>query len=1213
MPLSQPNPQLASVIDSSVSAVITIWVARVKMQIAASDGQTDEYLVDHTPRLLRSIARSFAQHDIPGHLVTVLENSKAHAHQRTRSNYTTSDLIGEYFILREVLLEEVSRAHPLNSSELLSLTRVLSGAMGAAVEEFALVRKSGIDTSVDQLVAYMSANHDEAVICTSAPADSTAGAILAAERSLAEAKEDLKVVADAVLTVILKVDLQQRYVFVNRAYEEWFGRPAATVLGRKVEDLIDSALSEKAFEYLKQAESGQMGSYEEIVTRKDGARRNALLTFVPARDSSEKIIGVVVTLQDIEQQKASETRTRSMFAHASVGFAVSDLGGHFLDVNPRFCEITGYGADELKAMTASDIIHTADLQMDRNKLDNLIDKKIESFVIEKRFIKKDKSTAWVRNSVSLLPNATGEAQIIRVAEDVTAVRNAEIQRRESEERFVQLADSMPQIVWTALPDGNLDYFNAVWFQYSGTTYEQNVGTGWSRAVHPDDLPEAVKRWTNSLASGAPYEAEFRLCAADGGYRWFVARATANRDRNGKIKKWFGTNTDIHDFKMINQQLATARENLESEQQKFKNLVADANTPMAVLAGPDLVFETVNQSYANLFDNRPLVGKAILKALPELEGQKFPLLLKVAFDKGETYREAEALAQLRRTSDGILEDRYFDLSYSPLFDQQNSIYGVFIQALDVTERVLSRRQLEETAERLRITIEAANMGTWELDPRGGSVNWSDRARELFGVPPEEKIDLQQGIDRTHPEDRESVLKAVEKALDPYGDHDYNIEYRLLLGGGEIKWVSVRGRSFYVETTNGRVTTRFVGTMLDVTERVLAELALRDAKERAELASAAKSSFLANMSHEIRTPLGAIMGFVSLLKEESITKETLSQYVSVIERNSTQLMRIIDDILDLSKVEAGMMAIELIDFSLVELLSDFASLMGFRARDKGVVFELRANSELPDIVTSDPTRIRQILTNVVGNAIKFTDKGSVFLNVEFKDDQLTFDVQDTGRGITPQQSAQLFQAFSQGDASTTRKYGGTGLGLVLTRRLSEALGGSFDLVESRQGVGSRFVASVKVARPQNSRFIRALGFAPEAIRNAGVENLLTGVHILLVEDSPDNQALFSIYLNRAGATIDIATDGQRGLEMATSDEYDVVLMDVQMPVMDGITAVKTLRAQGYDRPIIALTAHAMKEERTRCLEAGYTGFLSKPIQRSELVNALTKFRRRDLAPQ
>ncbi|RYZ64278.1 MAG: response regulator, partial [Proteobacteria bacterium] len=214
-------------------------------------------------------------------------------------------------------------------------------------------------------------------------------------------------------------------------------------------------------------------------------------------------------------------------------------------------------------------------------------------------------------------------------------------------------------------------------------------------------------------------------------------------------------------------------------------------------------------------------------------------------------------------------------------------------------------------------------------------------------------------------------------------------------------------------------------------------------------------------------------------------------------------------------------------------------------------------------------------------------------------------DTGRGISADQSERLFQPFTQADPSTTRKYGGTGLGLVLTRRLSEAMGGTFELVTSELERGSTFRSVIEVQLTEATQFVRALGFASEVIRNAGIRGELGGLKVLLVEDSPDNQALFSIYLSRAGASIDIAPDGLVGVEMATKGTYDVILMDVQMPVMDGITAVRTLRSKGFAKPVMALTAHAMKEEKIRCLEAGYTGFLSKPIQRGELIDALKPF--------
>ena len=664
--------------------------------------------------------------------------------------------------------------------------------------------------------------------------------------------------------------------------------------------------------------------------------------------------------------------------------------------------------------------------------------------------------------------------ILAVVADVTGRVTARKILETSAEEFRTLADSMPQIVWTAGSDGMLDYFNQVWFDYSGTTYVDNVGTGWAKAVHPDDLPGTAERWSRSLKAGQVYENEFRLRAKDGTYRWHVARAIPSRDSQGKIVKWYGTNTDIHEFKTLATQLQEAKKGIESEQQKLRTIFADSSASMAVLQGKNFVYEIANRSYLELFNNREIIGKAFSEALPELVGQEFPIRAKAVFETGIPYVDHEAKAFLRRSAESPLEERYFDQTYSRMLDEEGKPYGVFIHAHEVTDLVFARREVEK------------------------------------------------------------------------------------------------------------------------------------ASERAEKANSAKSQFLANMSHEIRTPLGAIMGFSNLLKDENLSHKEQEGFLSVIERNSNQLLRIIDDILDLSKVEAGMMLIEQIDFSLPEMLTDFSSLMGFKAREKGIGFSSKAMTALPKMIKTDPTRLRQILMNVVGNAIKFTDKGHVEIRVCYRNGELDFEIEDSGRGISPEQEQNLFQPFTQADTSITRKYGGTGLGLVLTRSLSEALGGHFILKRSALGEGSLFSVKVKVEAKPNVEFVTGLGFETVPARSVINAGQLAGLKILLVEDSPDNQALISIILSRAGAQIDIGSDGAQGVEMAMRGNYDITLMDVQMPVMDGITAIKRLRSEGYQKPVLALTAHAMKEERTRCLQAGFTDFLSKPVNREEMINLILRCR-------
>ena len=394
-------------------------------------------------------------------------------------------------------------------------------------------------------------------------------------------------------------------------------------------------------------------------------------------------------------------------------------------------------------------------------------------------------------------------------------------------------------------------------------------------------------------------------------------------------------------------------------------------------------------------------------------------------------------------------------------------------------------------------------------------------------------------------------------------------------------------------------------LEISHQAIQAKKFEEAKNEAERSSQAKSAFLANMSHEIRTPIGTIMGFVELLKDPELSQDEILRYHSIIDRNSHHLLRIIDDILDLAKVEAGKILIEKIEFSLPDFLNEFSSLAEIKAGENGIIFEFKNDTLLPEFVISDPTRIRQILSNIVSNAIKFTEKGRVELNVQYTDHQLKFKVKDTGRGISKDQREQLFQAFSQADSSTTRKFGGTGLGLVLTKKLSQALGGDFELVESEIGKGSIFESFVIVEVPKQVKLV-----APKKIQNeySKTENPdfhqvdLKGLRILLVEDSPDNQYLIQKILSKTGAQVVTANNGEEGIEVARTDHFDIILMDIQMPIMDGHDAVKSLRLSGYSSPIVALTAHAMKDEREKAVQSGFSHFLTKPINRKSLMDLL-----------
>jgi signal transduction histidine kinase/CheY-like chemotaxis protein len=394
-----------------------------------------------------------------------------------------------------------------------------------------------------------------------------------------------------------------------------------------------------------------------------------------------------------------------------------------------------------------------------------------------------------------------------------------------------------------------------------------------------------------------------------------------------------------------------------------------------------------------------------------------------------------------------------------------------------------------------------------------------------------------------------------------------------------------------------------------ERALLYKNLAEMKTAAESANRAKTNFLANVSHEIRTPLGAILGFSELLVGANSNQIDHQEWGSKIRNNSGHLLRLIDDILDLSKVEVGKLDLEIKKLDLRRILQDIYGFANSKAAPKRVKVEFVINEPLPRFIFSDETRLSQVLANIVGNAIKFTREGYIRVLISKSDENLlSFEVSDSGIGVNESQANLLFQPFTQADASHTRQFGGTGLGLALSRNLARGLGGNLILKASEPGKGSTFLITIHPGEIVSAETFQELGsYKTTLTTDAPEEDLskaLARKKILLVEDSTDIQALVKRFLEGAGAQIILAGNGDEGVRAALAEKFDAVLMDVQMPIKDGCQATQELRDRGYKGLIIALTANAMKEEQDRCLAAGFDAHLSKPMRRQDLIRNISR---------
>ncbi len=801
-----------------------------------------------------------------------------------------------------------------------------------------------------------------------------------------------------------------------------------------------------------------------------------------------------------------------------------------------------------------------------------------------------------RDNVAL----TREAALRRVHESTIRAQGVEIEQRASANSLLSMAEEMAEVGhWRInFADPHPIYSDSL-LGIAGLDPAAPPARhpGFVELFRPEDRERVAAVTAAAVAGGRDFEFEARLARPDGSLRDVMVRGTCKKEADRTIGL-FGILMDTTDRLRIQAEMRRG-------ELRYRSL-ADALPVLVWTLDP----RNGEATYANarFEDYYGPIGTGrearVARNHPD-DAAALDAAWRRARVTGHGYDGQWRL----RGRDGV--HRWHKLSMTPVHHpaDPSEVIEWIGTALDIDEIVTARLAVEDAGRMLGIALEGADAGSFDWDLRTGTIMLSPESLRLYGLwetGEARALTTAEWTATVHTDDVVDVWDRIQRAIDSQAR--YTAEFRV-----GPRWIYACGRTLYED---GRPY-RMIGLNLDVTERKAAEVALRAvteeaqaARAEAERASAAKSEFLAVMSHEIRTPLNGILGYADLLLEGSGHAPENRRRLELIRVSGEALLTVVNDVLDVSKIEAGRLELDPIAFPLRKLLEDTVAIMRGGALKNGLSVEARLDPRLPDTLHGDPNRLRQVLFNLLNNAVKFTPTGSVTLTVRYEGpvplpsgamaEGMRFEVADTGIGIAPTQQDRLFKRFSQVDGSISRRFGGTGLGLAICRDLVLMMGGEIGL-ESREGTGSTFWFTLALPRAEPA--IAATRPAIAATRPA---------RLLLVEDVPVNQELARAVLEARGYRVDVAGDGAAALEAMAAegeDPYAVVLMDVQMPGMDGITATRHIRAlpgPAARVPIVAMTANVLDEQVEDLIEAGMDDHVGKPFKRADLYAAVERWR-------
>jgi len=917
-------------------------------------------------------------------------------------------------------------------------------------------------------------------------------------------------------------------------------------------------------------------------------------------------------------QREVETR-RALLHLASDGIHILDTRGNVVEASDAFCAMLGFSRDEVIGMNVANW----DAGFDPAGLEEILRIQLlnpERSQFETRHRRKDGKIIDVE--ISGYPiELHGRTLLFNASRDISQRKETEaaliVAKQASEISLDRLREAETIAMmghWVIeLASGQLEWSDTTYRLFGiapGTPVDFNL---FSRSIHPDDLASVSGAWATAAANNSYYEIEHRILV-DGQVRWVHERADMSRARDGKV---VGTVLDITERRELEEQLRTQQRRLQSILDGTHVGTWEWNVQTGATVFNPRWAEIVGYTLAEL---EPISIETWIKFSHPDDLKRSGKLLEEHFAGRSDFYDCEVRMRHRDGHWLWVHDRGRVATWTE--DGKPLLMAGTHQ--DITARKQAELSLEQAqiklqrSERLLEDGEAlAAIGGWEYQVDNGKMFWTKGLFQLHEFEPAPNFDhIGQSMLCYLQEDRETILQAFQACI--HEGKAYDLSFPFLTQHQHKKWIRTRTAPVLEQ---GKVV-KVVGIVMDITDQRQTENALQaaltEAREfaaKAEAANVAKSRFLATMSHEIRTPLNGVLGMAQLLLAGPTNEAQTTDAARTILHSGQLLLTLLNDILDLSKVEAGKLELEDGFVEMTEILHETEALFAENANAKKLALGTRWTGPAHQRYRGDPHRLRQMLGNLVSNAIKFTARGEVRIEVaeiERKEQSalLEFSVSDTGIGIPPDKQALLFQPFSQVDDSTTRQYGGTGLGLSIVRSLARLMGGEVG-IDSSGGQGSRFWFRVRLkclAEGSDSRATLHNGTSlPMNIRRVN----LTG-RVLVVEDNRANQVVIQALLKKMGIKTLTAENGQLAIEriMAEADQINAILMDIHMPVLDGYTATTRIRAweaaqQRTPLPIIALTADAFPEDRTRCLESGMDDYLSKPVHADALAAALAQW--------